>query len=63
MNLERALTVEGWMYEPELEYLAHAASTRKTIDYARYQYLDHRKEILVCIKCGKVIDPWEEKKK
>ena len=35
----------------------------QTIDYARYQYLDHRKEILVCIKCGKVIDPWEEKKK
>ena len=31
MNIERALTVEGWMYEPELKYLAHAASTRKRI--------------------------------
>lgn len=31
MNIERALTVEGWMYAPELEYLAKAASTRKRI--------------------------------
>jgi|GEM_PF-4928230 Fe2+ or Zn2+ uptake regulation protein len=35
----------------------------QTIDYTQYQYLNHRKEILVCTKCGKVIDPWEEKKK
>jgi predicted O-methyltransferase YrrM len=31
MNLTKALTVEGWMYDCELEWLATHASERKTI--------------------------------
>ncbi len=35
--------------------------TWQTVDYARYQVLDHSYEAAVCKKCLKQIDPWDGK--
>ena len=35
-------------------------STWQTVDYTRYQVLNHSKEILLCSKCGMTMKPLEE---
>ena len=32
--------------------------TWQTVDYVRYQILNHSRESVVCSKCGDVVDPF-----
>lgn len=34
--------------------------TWQTVDFARYQILNHSKERLVCERCGKIVDAFPE---
>lgn len=49
-------------FAAEMHDYTKTTKTWQTVDYAKYQILQHSKEILVCSKCGHVIDPWPKTK-